>query len=121
MACDSWDAYANRYVKVSDMMKELEEKCGVESAWKEMENNLIEADRKTDIFRRPGSKNTSGCRIRRTGCIDSEKVAGQQGGVSMDKKDLIPGKTYLRKHKATMHSRYGNKEVEAEGYSNVCR
>ncbi len=34
----------------------------------------------------------------------------------MDKKDLIPGKTYLRKHKATMHSRYGNKEAEAEGY-----
>ena len=33
----------------------------------------------------------------------------------MDKKDLIPGKTYLHKHKATMHSRYGNKEVEAEG------
>ena len=25
-------------------------------------------------------------------------------------------KTYLRKHKATMHSRYGNKEAEAEGY-----
>ena len=43
MACDSWDAYASRYVKVSDMMKELEEKCGVESAWKEMENNLREA------------------------------------------------------------------------------
>ena len=34
----------------------------------------------------------------------------------MDKKNLIPGKTYLRKHKATMHSRYGNKEAEAEGY-----
>jgi hypothetical protein len=34
----------------------------------------------------------------------------------MDKKDLIPGKTYLRKHKSTMHSRYGNKEAEAEGY-----
>lgn len=44
--CDSWDIYANRYVKVSDMMKELEEKCGVESAWKEMENNLREADSK---------------------------------------------------------------------------
>lgn len=44
--CDSWDTYANRYVKVSDMMKELEEKCGVESAWKEMENNLREADSK---------------------------------------------------------------------------
>ncbi len=25
-------------------------------------------------------------------------------------------KTYLRKHKATMHSRYGSKEAEAEGY-----
>ena len=34
----------------------------------------------------------------------------------MDKKDLIPGKTYLRKHKATMHSRYSNKEAEAEDY-----
>lgn len=34
----------------------------------------------------------------------------------MKKEDLIPGKTYLRKHKATMHSRYGNKEAEAEGY-----
>lgn len=44
--CDSWDTYANRYVKVSDMMKELEEKCGVESAWEEMENNLREADSK---------------------------------------------------------------------------
>ena len=36
MICDSWDNYANRYVKVSDMMKELEEKCGVETAWQEM-------------------------------------------------------------------------------------
>lgn len=34
----------------------------------------------------------------------------------MDKKDLIPGKTYLRKHKVTVHGRYGNKEAEAEGY-----
>lgn len=34
----------------------------------------------------------------------------------MKKDDLIKGKTYLRKHKATMHSRYGNKEAEAEGY-----
>lgn len=34
----------------------------------------------------------------------------------MKKENLIPGKTYLRKHKATMHSRYGNKEAEAEGY-----
>ena len=39
----------------------------------------------------------------------------------MDKKDLIPGKTYLRKHKATMHSRYGNKEAEAEGYIECIR
>lgn len=46
MICDSWDNYANRYVKVSDMMKELEEKCGVETAWQEMENNLREADSK---------------------------------------------------------------------------
>lgn len=34
----------------------------------------------------------------------------------MKKENLIPGKTYLRKHKATMHSRYDNKEAEAEGY-----
>ena len=34
----------------------------------------------------------------------------------MDKKDLIPGKTYLRKHKVTVRGRYGNKEAEAEGY-----
>ena len=34
----------------------------------------------------------------------------------MDKKDLIPGKTYLRKHKVAVHGRYGNKEAEAEGY-----
>ena len=34
----------------------------------------------------------------------------------MKKENLIPGKTYLRKHKATMHSRYGSKEAEAEGY-----
>lgn len=46
MICDSWDNYANRYVKVSDMMKELEEKCGVETAWQEMESNLREADGK---------------------------------------------------------------------------
>ena len=35
----------------------------------------------------------------------------------MKKENLIPGKTYLRKHKATMHSRYGSKEAEAEGYN----
>ena len=46
MICDSWDNYANRYMKVSDMMKELEEKCGVETAWQEMESNLREADSK---------------------------------------------------------------------------
>ena len=34
----------------------------------------------------------------------------------MDKKDLIPGKTYLRKHKVTVHGRYGSREAEAEGY-----
>lgn len=34
----------------------------------------------------------------------------------MDKKDLIPGKTYLRKHKVTVHGRYGSMEAEAEGY-----
>ena len=34
----------------------------------------------------------------------------------MDKKDLIPGKTYLRKHKVTVHGRYGSREAETEGY-----
>lgn len=34
----------------------------------------------------------------------------------MDKKDLIPGKTYLRKHSKTLHGRYGEKEAKAEGY-----
>lgn len=34
----------------------------------------------------------------------------------MDKKDLIPGKTYLRKHKVTVHGRYGSRETEAKGY-----
>ena len=34
----------------------------------------------------------------------------------MDKKDLIPGKTYLRKHNKTIHGRYGEKEAKAEGY-----
>lgn len=34
----------------------------------------------------------------------------------MKKENLISGKAYLRKHKATMHSRYGSKEAEAEGY-----
>lgn len=34
----------------------------------------------------------------------------------MDKKDLIPGKTYLRKHSKTLHGRFGTKEAKAEGY-----
>lgn len=34
----------------------------------------------------------------------------------MKKEKLIPGKTYLRRHKTTIHGRYGNKEAEAEGY-----
>ena len=34
----------------------------------------------------------------------------------MDKKDLIPGKSYLRKHSKTLHGRFGEKEAEAEGY-----
>ena len=34
----------------------------------------------------------------------------------MKKENLIPGKTYLRKHKATMHSRYGSKRTEVEGH-----
>lgn len=34
----------------------------------------------------------------------------------MDKKNLIPGETYLRKHKAIVHGKYGSKEAEAKGY-----
>lgn len=34
----------------------------------------------------------------------------------MRKEDLIPGKTYLRKHKVTVHGKYGSKEAEVEGY-----
>lgn len=34
----------------------------------------------------------------------------------MKKENLIPGKTYLRKHKVIVHGRYGSKEAEAEGY-----
>lgn len=38
------------------------------------------------------------------------------GGKMMDKKNLIQGETYLRKHKAVVHGKYGRKEVEAKGY-----
>ena len=34
----------------------------------------------------------------------------------MDKKDLIPGKTSLRKHSKTLHGKFGTKEAKAEGY-----
>ena len=34
----------------------------------------------------------------------------------MDKKDLIPGKTYLRKRSKTLHGKFGTKEAKAEGY-----
>lgn len=34
----------------------------------------------------------------------------------MDKKDLIPGKTYLHRYESTVHGKYGSKEAEAEGY-----
>ena len=34
----------------------------------------------------------------------------------MDKKDLIPGKKYLRKHSKPLRGRYGTKEVKLEGY-----
>lgn len=36
--------------------------------------------------------------------------------MTMKKEDLIPGKTYLRKHKVTVNGRYGSREAEAEGY-----
>ena len=31
------------------------------------------------------------------------------GGRMMDKKNLIPGETYLRKHKAIVHGKYGSR------------
>ncbi|MEE0642876.1 hypothetical protein [Blautia sp.] len=34
----------------------------------------------------------------------------------MDKKNLIKGKTYLRKHSKPLRGRYGTKEVKLEGY-----
>ena len=34
----------------------------------------------------------------------------------MDKKDLIQGKSYLRKHSKTLHGKFGTKEAKAEGY-----
>lgn len=34
----------------------------------------------------------------------------------MKKENLIQGKTYLRRHKVTVHGRYGSRESEAEGY-----
>lgn len=34
----------------------------------------------------------------------------------MKKENLVPGKTYLRKHKVIVHGRYGRREAEAEGY-----
>lgn len=34
----------------------------------------------------------------------------------MKKEKLIQGKTYLRRHKTTVHGRYGRREAEAEGY-----
>ena len=34
----------------------------------------------------------------------------------MKKENLIPGKTYLRKHKVIVYGRYGSREAEAEGY-----
>ncbi len=35
----------------------------------------------------------------------------------MDKKNLIPGKTYLHKYEATVHGKYGSKEAEADVHS----
>ena len=34
----------------------------------------------------------------------------------MDKKDLIPGKTYLHKYEATVHGKYGSRKTGAEGF-----
>ena len=34
----------------------------------------------------------------------------------MDKKDLIPGKTYLRKHDVVVHGKYGSRKTGAEGF-----
>lgn len=34
----------------------------------------------------------------------------------MDKKDLIPGKTYLRKHDVVVRGKYGSRKTGAEGF-----
>lgn len=34
----------------------------------------------------------------------------------MDKKDLIPGKTYLHRYEATVHGKYGSRKTGAEGF-----
>lgn len=34
----------------------------------------------------------------------------------MDKKDLIPGKIYLRKHDVVVHGKYGSRKTGAEGF-----
>lgn len=34
----------------------------------------------------------------------------------MDKKDLISGKTYLRKHDVVVHGKYGSRKTGAEGF-----
>lgn len=34
----------------------------------------------------------------------------------MDKKDLIPGKTYLHKHDVVVHGKYGSRKTGAEGF-----
>lgn len=34
----------------------------------------------------------------------------------MDKKDLIQGKTYLRKHDVVVHGKYGSRKTGAEGF-----
>lgn len=34
----------------------------------------------------------------------------------MDKKDLIPGKTYLHRYEVTVHGKYGSRKTGAEGF-----
>ena len=39
----------------------------------------------------------------------------------MKKESLIPGETYIRKHKTVVYGKYGSKEAEAKGYIECSR
>lgn len=45
-----------------------------------------------------------------------KKREGEAENIIWTRKNLITGKTYLRKHSKTLHGRFGEKEAKAEGY-----